>query len=319
MDDEMKLQKRKNDRLAIIYGLIAQVVWAFNGIQLKSYKSLFPNAFSNNSLVFWRSVPIWGLGYLFSKRANIEIIPLSKIKHINWFMIRSAGNYFGVVLWVTMLKFFRLSTCQCIAGCHPVIVLFLSIIVIKEKFYFRYIIGVVLCIIGTAIIVLNESYAKEIQNEPQTHIENTDNSNVFIGMMISMTHLILLSLTAFGQKILCNEHISPEVQNYYLGMFNALPALFVSILEFHLGLSNIAYVLYALSNGFIFYVGNYYTALALNYMPISKFIPFTYLCTVFIFVLGFVVLHEPVFVTDILGSLIILSFQVYNVWVPLKK
>lgn len=321
LNDEMKIEKRKNDRLAIVYGIIAQLIWAFNAIQLKSYKPWFPDAFSNNSLVFWRSVPIWVLGYVFSRRSNIEIIPLSKIKHLYWFLIRSAGNYVSVILWVTMLKFFRVSTCQCIAGCHPVLVIFLSVIIIKERFYYRYIIGVILSIIGTAIIVLNENQPKETKEIEikDNDLSYNDNGSLIVAILVCLTHLMVISFTSFGQKVLCNEHISPEVQNYYLGMYNSLPALFISVLELHLGLSNLIYVIYGLSNGFVFYVANYYTALALNYMPISKFIPMTYLCTVFIFILGSVLLHEPVFFTDILGSLIILSFQVYNVWVPLKK
>ena len=57
----------------LIIGLIAQFVWAINSIQLKTYKKWFPEAYSNNSIVFWRSLPIWILGYYFCKYKNIQI------------------------------------------------------------------------------------------------------------------------------------------------------------------------------------------------------------------------------------------------------
>ena len=82
-----------------------------------------------------------------------------------------------------------------------------------------------------------------------------------------------------------NEH----VLNFYLGLYNALPALAMMILENHYGFSNIKYVLYGLSNGFVFYSANYCNVKALEYIAISKFIALTYLCTVFIFILGFLI------------------------------
>ena len=85
LNDEMLAQRRKNERKALAIGILAQLIWAFNGIQLKTYRTFFPDAFSNNSLVMWRSIPIWGLGYFFSKRKGLTITPHSQIKHKFWF------------------------------------------------------------------------------------------------------------------------------------------------------------------------------------------------------------------------------------------
>ena len=80
LTDEMLLKRRKNEKFALIIGLIAQFVWAVNSIQLKTYKQWFPEAYSNNSIVFLRRVPIWILGYYFCNDKNNQISPLSKIK-----------------------------------------------------------------------------------------------------------------------------------------------------------------------------------------------------------------------------------------------
>ena len=309
LNDEQLAIKRKNERYATIIGIISQFVWAINSIQLKTYNQFFPKDFSNNSLVFWRSLPIWVLGYLFCRQKNIRIKPLSAIKHKFWFISRSFGNYISIYLWIKILSYFRVSTGQVIAGCFPIIVIILSIIVLHEKFYFRYIIGILSCIIGSAIIVLNE------KNPGASKIKLND--NIYAGLFFAMCHLSVNGFSGLGQKILCKENLSPDEQNYYLGMYNTLPALFFCIIEMHFGFGSILYILYAISNGlFVFYLGNYLQTQALEYMAVSKFMPITYMCTVFVFILGSIILGDKVFLTDILGAAIIIGFQLYNFYYP---
>ena len=308
LNNDMLIERRKNEKYAYFIGCIAQFIWAINSIQLKSYKITFPKAFSNNSLVFWRSLPIWVLGYIFSYMKNIEITPHKAIKHKFWFFFRSFGNYVGVFLWINMMNYFRVSTCQCIAGCFPVGVLFLSIWILHESFYYRYLFGIIFCIFGTTIIVLNEKKPEVIQNK--------QNSSIFIGLLYAFSHFTIFVFSNFGQKILSKQKMNGDVQNYYLGMYNTLPALFCMIIENHYGISNILYVLYAISNGLLFYIANYYQSLALDYISMSKFLPITYMNTVFIFILGYLLLNENVYITDIIGSIMIMGFQIYNVLVP---
>ena len=309
LNDEMLAEKRKNERFAVIIGIASQFVWALNSIQLKTYKQFFPDDFSNNSLVFWRSLPIWVLGFYFCKQKNIRIKPISAIKHKFWFFMRSLGNYLLIYLWIQIMNYLRVSTAQVISGCFPILVIFLSIIILHEKFYYRYIIGVFACIIGSAIIIMNEKNPEASQTQL--------NNNIFLGVFFAMCHLISYALSNLGQKILCKENLSPDEQNYYLGMYNTLPALFFCIIEMHFGFGSILYILYAISNGFfIFYLGNYLQTKALEYMAVSKFMPITYMNTVFVFILGFVLLHEKVFITDILGAGLIIGFQLYNFYYP---
>ena len=58
--------KQKYIKYAFFCALFSQFIWAVNGIQLKTYNKFFPKDFSLNSLTFWRSVPIWGLGFFFA-------------------------------------------------------------------------------------------------------------------------------------------------------------------------------------------------------------------------------------------------------------
>ena len=313
LDDNLKEIKRTNDRYAYICAIITQFLWAINSIQLKTYKQYFPKQFSLNSLVFWRSIPIWFIGYIVIKKKNLQIPSISGIKYKFWFHMRNVGNYVGVLFWILLLNYFRVSTGQCCANCHPIVILILSAIILKEKFYMRYLIGVLLCLFGTFLIISNEKKNNDSSNQ------NLENKNLFVGCLIAIIHLSFLSCVNFAQKFLCLENLTGEVQNYYLGMFNSLPALFLMMIENHYGLSNPLYCLYGMSNGVVFSIANYCQTEALNYMPINRFMPITYLNIVFIFILGFLFFGEKIYLTDIIGSLMILGFQIFNIVIPIKK
>ena len=309
LNDEMLAEKRKNERFAYVVGILSQFIWALNSIQLKTYKHFFPKCFSNNSLVFWRSLPIWLLGYYLCKLKNIRIKPFYLIKHKFWFLMRSFGNYFIIFLWIQILNYLRVSTGQVISGCFPVLVIFLSIPILHEKFYFRYIIGVLICIFGSGIIIMNERNPEAAKTQL--------NNNVTLGVFFALCHLVFYALNNLSQKILCKENLSPDEQNYYLGLYNTLPALFFCFIERHFGFGSILYILYAISNGlFLFYLGNYLQTKALEYIAVSKFMPITYMNTVFVFILGFSILGEKIFLTDIFGAGLIIGFQLYNFYYP---
>jgi len=309
LNDEMLKEKRRKEKIGAVIGIISQFIWAINSIQLKTYKTFFPDYFSNNSLVFWRSLPIWVLGYFFCWKKGVRIKPLSAIHHKFWFVARSFGNYVSIFLWIKILSYFRVSTSQVIAGCYPVLVIYLSILILHEKFYFRYIISVIVCIFGSALIVLNE------KNPNASKIKLNDNK--LAGLFFAGCHLLVNSFSNLGQKIQVKDKMTPDEQNYYLGMYNTLPALFFCIIEQHFGFESILYILYAISNGFfVFYSGNYLQTVAMEYMAVSKFMTLTYMCTVFVFILGFVLLGEYIYITDILGAGLIISFQLYNIYYP---
>lgn len=81
-------------------------------------------------------------------------------------------------------------------------------------------------------------------------------------------------------------------------------------------LENIKYILYVMTNAPIFYLANYYNAEALKYISINKLNPITYLSIVFVFILGYFLLGENIYLTDVIGSIIIIGFQLYNIYVP---
>ncbi len=163
------------------------------------------------------------------------------------------------------------------------------------------------------MIVFNDKKDKEADPKKNTTYD------IIIGVIIALIHMTFAAFANFGQKLLCKEKMIPEVQNYYLGLFNLIPAFILMLIQRKTGISNIIFILYAFSNGFLFYLANYCVAEALNIMPMNEFVPINYVKIVFIFIFGFIVLGEHVFITDIVESALIVGFQVYNVCFPVKK
>ena len=199
-----------------------------------------------------------------------------------------------------------------IGGTTPILIIIISVFLIGEKFYIRYLLGVFLCIFGSAIIILND-------RKPESKAQIL-NDNLFVGILLGITNVTLVALSLVGQKVLTKEGMDIHLQAFYFASFNVVPAFIFGILTDNIFSSNWKYILYVMSNGFLFYTANYFNTLCLRYIAISKFQPITYLCIVFTFIISAIFLGEPVFFSDLIGTSIIIGFQYYNfVYPPGKK
>ena len=207
-----------------------------------------------------------------------------------------------------MYSYFRVSTISVIGSTAPLLIIILSVILIGEKFYLRYLYGIFLCILGATIIILND---KKPESKPQIL-----NDNILVGILFSLTNDSLYSLSAIGQKVLTKEGMDIDLQNYYFGLYNAVPAFIVFILNGEFKKMNIKYILYLGINGILLYLSIYLTIITLKYMAVSKFQLITYSNVVFIFLLSYIILGEHIFFTDVIGAFIIIGFQYYNLKYP---
>ena len=311
LDSEMLAQKRKNENYAYILGIFTQIIWAINNTQMKTFQAYYIDVFTNNSAVFWRSLPLPIIAYIICKKNNIHITKHSEVKHMIWFLFRNLGNYCTISLGIKLYSYFRLSTGTVIAGCAPIFVILLSVVFLGEKFYWRYLIGVLICILGSSIIVFNDK-------KPQAHKTILDD-NIYMGILVAISQVVLLGLNFTGQKVLVNEKMDKNVQNLHLGIYNTIPAFIVCVFHWNFGFKNLKYILYCISNGFVFYLGNYFTSICLRYVAISKFQPITYFALVFTFIIADTLLGEVIYFTDIIGAMFIVGFQFYNMKVPLNS
>ena len=113
-----------------------------------------------------------------------------------------------------------------------------------------------------------------------------------------------------GYQILSKYRMLREEQNYYLWLYNTIPTLIVWF-ENHYKFFNFVYIIYSISNGFIYYLGNYLTAFILENISMNKFLLIICMNIVF-FILGF--FWKKMFILyDIFGNMLIIGFQIYNI------
>ena len=310
LKEEEIIQKKRNEKFAYILGIFTQLIWAINGLQLKDIQLKYKEVYSLNSIIFWRCVPVIIFSYLTCYLKKIPITPHRDINHMTWFLFRNLGNYVFVLLNIKVLSYFRLSTSRVFLSCQPLIAIFLSIIFLSEKFHPRYLLGIVIGIIGSALIALNDK-------KPQSKVTIIED-NMTQGLICAFSLLTVAALASVGQKMITKDGMPVQVQNFYLGVYNGLPGLIMCFIQWHFGFDNLNYIYYCVFNGFVFLSAHYLTSVCYKYIDISKFLPVTYLIVVFTFILSVTVLGEPIFFGDVLGAFIIIGFQFYNLSYPPK-
>ena len=82
------------------------------------------------------------------------------------------------------IYYLRITTCQIISTLNPIVLIYFGVIFLNEKYYSRYIIGVIMGIIGSCIIVLNENKVakQESKKNENSNDNNSSNSYVLIGL-----------------------------------------------------------------------------------------------------------------------------------------
>jgi drug/metabolite transporter (DMT)-like permease len=325
LNDELRIIKRKNEQFAYIICIITQFLWALQGIQLKTYHIWYPEIYNINTFVFWRNIIVSSLGYFMCIQKNIKIKKINEIKFIYWFYVRNIGIYIAISVWMAALTYLRLSTCQIFAGICPLLTIIISIIILGDKFYSRYLYGMIICFIGSSIIILNERNPEVIVNNSEdilnenTNINNINDEkikNIFLGIICLLSNVTVIAFGNVAQKKMCIEKLTPEVQTFYFGLFPLIISFFCCLFNFNFGFSNLKYCFYCMSNGIIFYAANYLTSVSFKYIEISKLMPVTYLNLVIVFFFGSFLFHEKIFFSDVIGASLIVGFIVYNGMYP---
>ena len=68
----------------------------------------------------------------------------------------------------------------------------------------------------------------------------------------------------------------------------------------------------------LFFLGNFFNYCGLKLIDLSKTSLLQYTKIVFVFILSSLLLNEQIFLSDILGSFIIVTFMIYHVINPIK-
>ena len=266
----------KRERIAIGWAFLSQTIWASGVILIRSATRC--NKFSPNSYSLWRSVFMSIITYITMKLKQSHIISLHEVPNKTWFIIRTFGIYFSFLFYIISLLYLRTSTTSCLGAANPFVVMILSVVVLKETFYMRYLIGMIVCFIGSAMLVLNE------KTSSSSNTTTNNDKNIPVGLFFIICHILTCGFAVFSQKIMIIHKIDADNQVLFTGLSNCLVAFVVALVEGNFGL-NFGVVFLAFLNAIIFYLGITTTDWAMAMMDASKFAPTAYIQTLFVFIL----------------------------------
>jgi drug/metabolite transporter (DMT)-like permease len=315
----------ENPKHTETYGLlifaISNILYGINAFQLKHMKVVFPSEYDGMLLGFWRGIAILIISLGIMKKKNINILDVREINDNTkfWLGVRSIGQFLAYVTYISALLYLRVATANCISSMNPVVVVILCTFILNEKFYSRYAVGIFICFIGTLMIILNDRKVKISDEEILEHIDK--DTGIFYGTIYAVINLILIAMLSVSSKILIKEKIGFENQCFYLGFTNSILSILFFILfgKVYFFQTSIIFTFLSLINGCIFFIATQCLIESLRWVDLNKTTPLAYLATITVMILGVIFLGEPIFFTDVLGSMLILGYNVYNSFNPIVE
>ncbi len=197
--------KQKNERLGIFHAVIFALYVGLVSFHIKLSKILFEDEFDTNLFMFYRSFPAIIISLISMHYNNEKLYPISDIKNKFWFFLRILFNYPSILFLVFSMLYLRAATATCLSSSVPIFIIILSIFILNEKFYWKYLLGVIICFLGATMIVLNER--KDLNDIDDTDDKNLSlvdekRANILYGCVCGGLHILFKSLNTIGQKII---------------------------------------------------------------------------------------------------------------------
>ena len=287
---------------------------------MKYIEKTYPEYFETIPFLFIRALMIISLATSTSYFTKERILRPSEIKFKLPFFIRTNFNFFAVSLFTISIWYLRVSTVQIISSLNPIIVTYLSVILLKEKFYNRYIVGIILCLIGSLIIINNEKkQSNEVKIKGEENNENNNGgftSGMIKGILCCFGSTLINCAVDICNKVLAKNKIPITTQLFYLGFFTLTYSLLYIIIVWRIKIC-IPYVLLSFLQGTLFYIANSTFNFGIQRIDLSKAAPISYTKVVFVLLLGGFLLGENIYFTDFVGAGLIISYMLYNIRYPL--
>ena len=302
------------ERWGMLLGLIGTFFLSLYCFYAKMILKSYPADFDSIEFLFMRGLSIVIYGIIHTFYTKQKILSINELPLKLWFLIRANANFFYNAFSISALWYLRASTVQIIILLSPLLVLVLSHFLLKEPLYIRYLFGGIMCVGGSMIIILNEK--KSPSKSTKDKNDNKSSFGVFIGVFLSLISVVFYAIINISSKILASHRVSLNNQMIYIGGANMMYS-FVYILLKRKMCFKIGYLIMCIFHGSFFYI--YYICYnrALQLAQVNKIVIITYLQIVFVFILANIFLGEAIYGTDILGTLIMMSYMVYNVLNPI--
>ena len=307
------------ERLGMFLALIATFFLSLNCFYAKVILKTYPEDFDSIEFLFMRGLSIIIYGTFHTFYTKQKVLKISELPLRFWFLIRANANFFYNAFSISALWYLRASTVQIIILLSPLLVLVLSHIFLKEPLYWRYLVGGIMCIGGSMIIILNEKKSNKTRklNEENQNDKEINHFGIILGVCLSLISVFFYAIINISSKILASHRVSLNNQMIYIGSANVMYSLIYILFKRKLCLKP-GYLMMCILHGFFFYL--YYICYnrALQLAQVNKIVVITYLQIVFVFILGNIFLGEKIYGTDILGTILMMSYMIYNVLNPIR-
>ena len=307
------------ERLGMFLALIATFFLSLNCFYAKVILKTYPEDFDSIEFLFMRGLSIIIYGTFHTFYTKQKVLKISELPLRFWFLIRANANFFYNAFSISALWYLRASTVQIIILLSPLLVLVLSHLFLKEPLYWRYLVGGIMCIGGSMIIILNEKKSNKTRklNEENQNDKEINHFGIILGVCLSLISVFFYAIINISSKILASHRVSLNNQMIYIGSANVMYSLIYILFKRKLCLKP-GYLMMCILHGFFFYL--YYICYnrALQIAQVNKIVVITYLQIVFVFILGNIFLGEKIYETDILGTILMMSYMIYNVLNPIR-
>ena len=311
------------ERWGMFLGLVGTYFLSLNCFYAKVILKSYPEDFDSVEFLFMRGLSIVLFGVIHTYYYHQKILSLSELPLRMWFLIRANANFFYNAFSISALWYLRASTVQILVLLSPLLVIVLSHFLLKEPLYIRYLFGGIMCVGGSMIIILNEHSAPS-DNTKEDKKDNKDKNNssdagaygVLLGLVLCIISVGFNAIINIASKILASHRVSLNNQMIYIGATNMMYSIIYIIIKRKMCLKP-GYLIMCIIHGFFFYV--YYVCYnrALQLAQVSKIIIINYLQIVFVFLMANLFLGEGIYFTDVLGTIIMMSYMVYNALNPI--
>ena len=171
----------------MFFACIAVFCRAFGQCFTKLIQKTYPNDFHTVPFLFLRSFMIVTLSLVHTYFTQVRIISPKEIPFKIWFFYRTNMNF---------------SAC-------PI----LSYFILKEKYYPRYAVGIIMCLIGSTLIVSNEHKANSSSSSKENSFSDTLKGLIFISLS-----MLNVSIVTISNKILASNKVPVNTQMVYVGL-----------------------------------------------------------------------------------------------------
>ena len=309
------------ERWGMLLGLVGTFFLSLNCFYAKVILKSYPEDFDSVEFLFMRGLSIVLFGIIHTYYYHQKILSLSELPLRLWFLTRANANFFYNAFSISALWYLRASTVQILVLLSPLLVIVLSYFLLKEPLYIRYLFGGIMCVGGSMIIILNEHSAPSDDSEEDKKDNKNNSSNVgtygvLLGLGLCIISVGFNAIINIASKILASHRVSLNNQMIYIGATNMMYSIIYIIFKRKMCLKP-GYLIMCIIHGFFFYV--YYVCYnrALQLAQVSKIIIINYLQIVFVFLMANIFLGEGIYFTDVLGTIIMMSYMVYNALNPI--